>query len=522
VTTPFAVEVSFPGKRYHATPWGSHVNEGLLEWPPSPWRLLRALVACWHRKAQAEITVDTMTSLVDQLAGSLPEFGVPRGWRAHTRHYMPTHSNPNNIYDTFLHLPDAASLHISWPNVQLSSEQQAALELLFDRLGYLGRAESWVCCRRIAPEQLNINVRPATGAADEALVRLLAPLTSRELLALLAKAAPGKAAGKTKKKASKRKLSMPETVLETLHAETSDVHASKWDRPPGSRWVEYALPEEILMSPDRVRPTSALRAVTPAQPWSVARYAVTGKVVPRLTEALRVAERVHQRLIGLTKGTDGVSQFSGQDEAGVPLVGNQHAYVFCESNLNPQGRITHVTVCSRTAFTAAAESALHSMTGVWGVGENPIQLILLGLGSVPDFGGLRTQAGQSAALAPSATTWESRTPFVSTRHPKATRAGVPKLDDRGLQIGSPEHDLRRLLAEVGLPEPTEIEPLPDTALGGHPTRWLEFRTQRTRGGGRRASDWGRGFRLVFPAPVSGPICLGYGAHFGLGLFQAVK
>ena len=36
---------SFPGGRYHATPWGSHVNEGLVEWPPSPWRLLRPFIA---------------------------------------------------------------------------------------------------------------------------------------------------------------------------------------------------------------------------------------------------------------------------------------------------------------------------------------------------------------------------------------------------------------------------------------------------------------------------------------------
>jgi CRISPR-associated protein Csb2 len=35
----------FPSRRYHGTPWGHHVNEGQIEWPPSPWRLLRALLA---------------------------------------------------------------------------------------------------------------------------------------------------------------------------------------------------------------------------------------------------------------------------------------------------------------------------------------------------------------------------------------------------------------------------------------------------------------------------------------------
>ena len=45
-----AIRFLFPAGRYHATPWGRHVNEADVEWPPSPWRLLRALIATWHRK----------------------------------------------------------------------------------------------------------------------------------------------------------------------------------------------------------------------------------------------------------------------------------------------------------------------------------------------------------------------------------------------------------------------------------------------------------------------------------------
>ena len=39
---PVSVALTFPGGQFHATPWGHHVNEALPEWPPSPWRLLRA------------------------------------------------------------------------------------------------------------------------------------------------------------------------------------------------------------------------------------------------------------------------------------------------------------------------------------------------------------------------------------------------------------------------------------------------------------------------------------------------
>ena len=40
----------FPAGHYHATPWGNHVNEGLIEWPPSPWRVVRALLATGFSK----------------------------------------------------------------------------------------------------------------------------------------------------------------------------------------------------------------------------------------------------------------------------------------------------------------------------------------------------------------------------------------------------------------------------------------------------------------------------------------
>ena len=45
-----AIEFKFLAGRFHATPWGRQVNEGAVEWPPSPWRLLRALIAVWHLK----------------------------------------------------------------------------------------------------------------------------------------------------------------------------------------------------------------------------------------------------------------------------------------------------------------------------------------------------------------------------------------------------------------------------------------------------------------------------------------
>jgi len=160
---------------------------------------------------------------------------------------------------------------------------------------------------------------------------------------------------------------------------------------------------------------------------------------------------------------------------------------------------------------------MDSLRKVWGHGGHDIQLVLLGLGKPEDFGGTDVMKGESPILSRSRT-WTSRTPFIPTRHPKTTRAGVPKRNDKGLQIGSPEHDIYRLLKENGFPEPMRVTTKGLTDLGGHKTRWLEFRKERKKGSGKRGTNLGYGFKLEFAEEVQGPIALGYGAHFGMGLF----
>lgn len=58
----------------------------------------------------------------------------------------------------------------------------------------------------------------------------------------------------------------------------------------------------------------------------------------------------------------------------------------------------------------------------------------------------------------------------------------------------------------------ELEPI----RGERP--WAAFRRLRSAGRGPAVAQ-GFGFRLGFAAPVAGPIAVGYGAHFGLGLFR---
>ncbi len=226
---------------------------------------------------------------------------------------------------------------------------------------------------------------------------------------------------------------------------------------------------------------------------------------------MAVAEKIRE---ALQHHSDGAAVFSGKTADGKPLTGHGHAFIFCEAA--GHGRLRYFTVHAPMGFDDRAQRALSRLVRVWGHGGHELQMVFAGLGQPGSFAGLDAGAGQCPLLA-EARVWISHTPFVPTRHPKATRTGRPKLDDRGTQIGSPEHDLRRLLAER-FPELLTVERAPETYLGGRPTRWSAFRTLRKRGSGRRSTAIGYGFRVEFAEPVRGPIAVGYGAHFGLGAF----
>lgn len=253
---------------------------------------------------------------------------------------------------------------------------------------------------------------------------------------------------------------------------------------------------------------------------NVARYALSGHTLPRLLEALSFGEKVHNALVELSNGSP---VFTGCDGSGKPLKGHSHAYTLSESNMalgkGHGGEITHVTIYASAGFGPVDISSLENLKEVHSLG---VQVALLGLGQPEDFGGVDLSRGQCPLVAKSKI-WISRTPFIPTRHPKVTRAGVAKLDSSGLQIGSPDHDLRRLLELDGFPEPVVVEPVPSTILGERDVQWREFQSRRNKGEGRRAA-YNRvyGFRIEFAEAVRGPIAVGYAAHFGMGGFLGTR
>ena len=109
----------FPLGRYHGNPWDRAVNEGATEWPPSPWRVLRALGATWHTR-WPDLPAPVFEGILDAL-GDPPCYRTPPTRTGHTRHYLPDLSHMKGetgstdlTLDPFLALAKDAELLVHW------------------------------------------------------------------------------------------------------------------------------------------------------------------------------------------------------------------------------------------------------------------------------------------------------------------------------------------------------------------------------------------------------------------------
>jgi CRISPR-associated protein Csb2 len=529
------LELRFPAGRYHATPWGRHVNEGAVEWPPSPWRIVRALIATWYLKARKdeEISEPAIRALADSLTRQAPVFHLPCATSAHTRHYMPYNEGKNEkttkVFDTFIQLAEKEAVFVAWENVDLPPEQLDALKTLAARLGYFGRAESLVegSARTGLPEKIRQTHSVAKLLTEDApqpprteLVRLLAPKSPEDYFkwreAFLKTHTPSadskkKTTRKPKAVETPEESVVPPNMFAALHADTGKLQAAGWNLPPGAHYVNYTRPENAFAPDSKPRFRRGEKLPT------VARYAAVSTVAPSITQVISVADRVHDALCKWSdQGKGRAAVFTGLGDDGKPRDDHAHAHIFCEAN-GARDAITHITVWATMGFDDAACLALRKLNKVWGHSGHDIRLVLHGIGQPNDFA--------DCELFRSSKKWRSLTPFVSTRHSKTFRDGRPKMAENGWQIGSAGHDLLRLLALHPYGVGATIKQLDERELpfqfGNRNLRSLQFQTTRYNGNGNRGNSSGNAFTVTFSKEIGGPFALGYGSHFGLGLFVPV-
>ncbi len=522
----------FPGSRYHATPGGHHVNEGLVEWPPSPWRLVRTLIACGYSTQRWDEVPLEGRRLVEALSSVLPEYRLPQAALGHSRHYMPTTKMKDGreettlVLDAFADVGDGA-LWVRWPT-KVDEEAQQLFELLVAHLGYLGRSESWVLGESISDDVPLPKAGHAFPHSDR-----VRPGRSFEQIALSAPDVPNDYAtwrkgeleaaitelhlsnGKKPTQAQQKKIDMiqsayPADLVDCLQRDTAWWKAQKWSRAPGTRSVLYW------------REGNALEVGTPSSPRMSGAHPVemmllalttpsgSKSALPTVARTLPQAELLHNALVSkLGFGGEPCPELVGRDETGEPLKGHRHSHLL-PADLDGDGRLDHVVVFAPMGLGARAQRAVRSLRRTYmkgGVGE--LQVAVAGVGALHDLRAIGAGLSQAVdeLLGPTtgATSWINTTPFVPPRHLKK--------NGRSSLVGQVEAEL----SVRGFP-PARVDVLDWT----DETLALRHFVRRRQRGPQPPLDIGFAVRLIFDSPVVGPICLGYGSHFGLGLFRSVE
>jgi CRISPR-associated protein Csb2 len=268
-----------------------------------------------------------------------------------------------------------------------------------------------------------------------------------------------------------------------------------------TRWLTYTRSAGIL-TPRRFRQE---RTAGKTRTVTGARLVLDSTVLPLAQDSLPFGEQVRRALIRNRVDTSHSEAIIGKTVDGAPLEGHLHAH-YLSTDEDGDGRLDHVTLYAPCGFDRHDLAAIGALRTIFGRDNQPnIRLVLTGLGEVTQFA--------DTPLFARSRRWRSVTPFSLPRF--ANRGGGKPPRPRDL----PEGQLARELRVRGLPEPISINRIEGYAAGGRAlVRWLEFHTRRFKGD----EGYGlAGFEIEFAEPIQGPLALGFGCHFGLGLFLPV-
>ena len=86
------LRITFLSGRYGATPWGRSEYEGQVEYPPSSWRLLRAVLSGgFALSGVPEQLPDGLVELVGMLSQHPPTYHLPYGEYGQIRGFRPAY-----------------------------------------------------------------------------------------------------------------------------------------------------------------------------------------------------------------------------------------------------------------------------------------------------------------------------------------------------------------------------------------------------------------------------------------------
>jgi CRISPR-associated protein Csb2 len=494
----------FPLGRFHATPWRvNSFDDPYGEWPPSPWRLVRAVTARWYqwvRELDREPDLTQLETLQRALCKSSYAFHLPPeakngislrqyhptefGWRPAEKKKAGTRSYGTSlVQDNYWCVPPDAPVWWFIEGETWTDDLLPPLAECLDRTIYFGRAETLTRFR----------IAGSHDSIPHANCRLQDQRTAGAVPVLCA---------------------LEDASRMDIERTTDHPDAARRTVPPGAHWLFAARP---------ARPAARERRRIPARTpeCHLMQFALGWNVAPDPSAIVRLTSRfrgavVRELLRIKTSGAStswaratkevraAVADMTGKDAESQPLKGHRHTefLTWCES-----GRPTRLLVWrgarafdddeQEAILLAAARDVSWARAGA-DVDEWRVRLIPLDT-DVPAPPGF----DRSAALA-----WESVTPYVPPRH--RLRGGKERPSE------SLASQITRELLGRGFSDRVAVEVVESAGWVSVHVPWRSAR-QRAHIGKRR----GYAVRLQFVTPVVGPIRLGHSSSFGLGLFRPV-
>ena len=503
---------SFPLGRFHATPWRANpYDDPFGEWPPSPWRFVRAVVARWYQwSRETADAADTgqLDRLVSALCGSSYAFHIPaealRG--SPLRQYQPVEFGwepagktkgkgakkkivpqlrtygTSLVQDNYWCLPSGNGVWWFLDGDRWTPELIEALDRCLERLIYFGRAETFTAIERRQEHPPHPNCELVERPPSPTSVRVLVPRSA--------------------------------ATRADVERITDDAQLAKSTVPPGAYMMYVDLP---VRSAAREVPVS----FPPRRDCRLIQLAIGWSVPPEPRSAVRLTARfrsavLRELLLIRTCGRHAswsaapesvrvaVADMFGKDSEGKPLKEHNHAefLAWWQERLPTRLLIWRsgrpFDRHEQTAIFSAAWRALSWVAIGRDADEWKIRLIPLdeAVPPPPGFDGERARI------------WEPLTPYVPPRH--YLRGGKPRPSE------SIADQVKRELVLRGVPggEQVRVEEIGDaTWVVVHVPRRAALERKFI---GERRAYW---LRLTFPESVIGPIKLGHSSSFGLGLFR---
>ena len=547
-----AIQITFPWGRYYAHPWGLNpVRLREAEWPPSPWRLLRALMSSWFRGNPGIAPSGDTVALIESLGRVLPEIGMGKVVFGHTVHYQPRPAGEEQrdaCYKNTRHENHFVAVHgaviFRWRDISLSQAHETLLARLLADLSYFGRAESICQAELITTQTTEVPgigwCLPTGGRRISAQCRDVFCSNPKDF----------RITDLWARRADNPKVDSPDASKHLVDALISTDMKSD-----GAQWISYEMPADWPINRVVRTPRATCEDRNPVNDGPrIARYLrfslqcrvpLQPKFTVPLAEQFRKAANVHfSKEFG--NGQSSFALFGHSKDRPEDVVGDhQHAFYLPTRNFGNSEELVHhrmitdLHVWCPYGFTRRETQILLRIERlVWKDGRYPVRPVLTAMSMEPPKEILLATGRVNSCV------WRSETPFVPPWHFYRGDRSKPKMRE----AHSPERQLIECLHQAGVTTLGEVrrlslsemqmepvESMPPTPMwsivrapDGEENPFADAVTLETHingsNPGRTRNHQCIGFfmEIRFEREVALPMpAFGSSSHFGLGLFVPV-